>query len=80
MLIPLGGFSGLTGRRMHDLAGNEVGLWAQPDTDRVFVETLRAHLPGGTVTELPLHINDPQFADACVEALLALLRERGRQP
>jgi uncharacterized protein (UPF0261 family) len=71
VLVPLGGFSGLTGRRVHDLAGNDVGPWAQPETDRAFMESLRAHLVGAIVTELPLHINDPQFADACVDALLA---------
>jgi uncharacterized protein (UPF0261 family) len=76
VLVPLGGFSGLTGRSMHDLTGNEVGLWTQPVTDRVFVETLREHVRGGTVAELPLHINDPQFADACVDALLEFLPGR----
>ncbi len=74
VLVPLRGFSGLTGRPVHDLAGNEVGSWAQPETDRVFVDTLRSHAPAGTVTELLLHINDPQFADACVDALLASFR------
>ena len=74
VLIPIRGFSGLTGRPVHDLAGKEVGSWAQPETDRVFVDTLRSQAPAGTVTELPLHINDPQFADACVDALLASFR------
>jgi len=71
VLVPLRGFSGLTGLPVHDLAGREVGSWAQPETDQVFVDTLRPHVPAGTVTELPLHINDPQFAEACVDALLA---------
>jgi uncharacterized protein (UPF0261 family) len=73
VLVPLGGFSGLTGRRIHNLAGKEVGLWAQPETDRVFVQTLRTYMPAGALAELPLHINDPQFADACVDALRDLL-------
>jgi uncharacterized protein (UPF0261 family) len=76
VLVPLGGFSGLTGRRLHDLAGNDRGPWAQPATDRVLVEKLRAHLPGGMTTELPFHINEPAFADACVDALLQWLPTR----
>jgi uncharacterized protein (UPF0261 family) len=73
VLVPLSGFSGLTGRRLHDLDGRELGPWAQPETDQVFVETLRAHMAAGTVIEAPLHINDPRFADLCVDTLLQWL-------
>jgi uncharacterized protein (UPF0261 family) len=73
VLVPLAGFSGLTGRRVHDLDGNEIGPWTQPHTDRVFVDTLRNHLSAGTMKELPCHINDPPFAAACVDELLGLL-------
>jgi uncharacterized protein (UPF0261 family) len=76
VLIPRGGFSQLTARTMHDLSGKALGPWAQPQTDAVFVETLRRHLPGECITELPYHINDPAFADACVDAMLRLPKTR----
>jgi uncharacterized protein (UPF0261 family) len=80
VLIPLGGMSALSSRKTHDLAGRETGPWAQPATDRVLADTLRRHLDGDTIRELPHHINDPAFADACVAELIALLpvRARGR--
>ncbi len=74
VLIPGGGYSQLTSRRMHDLAGNDLGPWAQPDTDAVFVDSLRRHWPGGAIAVLPHHINDAAFADACVEALTGMMR------
>ncbi len=74
VLIPGLGFSAMVGRKTHDLAGQERGTWAQPDTDRVFTDALRRHLPGDAIRELPLHINDPAFADACVDALVPLLK------
>ncbi|MET0668637.1 MAG: Tm-1-like ATP-binding domain-containing protein [Xanthobacteraceae bacterium] len=48
------------------------GPWARPDVDRVFVETLRANFHGA-IKELPHHINDAAFADACVDDLGRLL-------
>ncbi|HEX2216347.1 MAG TPA: Tm-1-like ATP-binding domain-containing protein [Xanthobacteraceae bacterium] len=81
VLIPLGGFSGLTGRKTHDLERNEIGTWAQPETDRAFVAALRRHLPAEQISELPHHINDRVFADACADQLLHLLEcaERGER-
>jgi uncharacterized protein (UPF0261 family) len=79
LLIPRGGWSGLTGRKAHDLAGRETGPWAQPDIDRVFVEMLKRHFPCGAITELDHHINDAAFADACVDALIDLMRGRADQ-
>ncbi len=76
VLIPRAGWSALTGRKAHDLAGRETGSWARPDTDRVFVDTLRRHLRGEAIAELDHHINDAAFADACVEELIGLLRAR----
>lgn len=73
VLIP-NGFSALTARRMHDISGRDIGPWAQPETDAVFVKNLRRHIPNENIRELPHHINDAQFADACVEALLALMQ------
>jgi len=73
VLIPGGGWSQMAGRQTFDLAGQEIGVWEQPETDRRFVDTLRRHLPAGSITDLPHHINAPEFADACVDALIGLL-------
>jgi uncharacterized protein (UPF0261 family) len=73
VLIPQNGMSALMARRMTDIDGNDAGPWAQPDTDRIFVETLRRHFTG-EIRELPLHINDEAFARACVAALTPVLR------
>ncbi len=70
VLIPTRGMSQLVGRKTYDIDGNERGTWAQPGTDRVFVETLGRHLPDGVIRELPHHINDAEFADACVDELI----------
>jgi uncharacterized protein (UPF0261 family) len=76
VLIPLGGMSQLVGRKTYDLAGNERGAWTQPEIDRVFVETLRRSLPPGTIAELPHHINDTDFADACAGEMIAMMAAR----
>jgi len=73
VLIPTDGWSQLVGRKTYNLVGQEIGTWSQPSTDRVFVDTLRKYVPGATISELPYHINDQAFADACVETLIALL-------
>ena len=75
VLIPQHGWSALDlARDAHDLAGNVPGPWARPDVDRVFVETLRRHWPGGAIAVLPRHINDGAFADACVDAMMGMMR------
>jgi uncharacterized protein (UPF0261 family) len=74
VLIPTRGMSQLVGRKTFDVAGNERGLWDQPDTDAVFAETLMRHLPADAIGELPHHINDAAFADACAETMIGLLR------
>lgn len=73
VLIPTEGWSQLAGRPTSDLAGREIGAWSQPDADRVFVDSLRRHLSDDVVAELPVHINAPEFADACVVALIDLM-------
>ena len=73
VLIPTNGWSALVSRNTHDLSGEVTGRWQRPETDRVFVETLRRHF-SGVIRELPFHINDMNFADACVDELTALLR------
>jgi uncharacterized protein (UPF0261 family) len=47
-----------------------------PATDRVFLETLRRYLPAGTIRELPHHINDTAFADACVAEMIEMMAAR----
>jgi uncharacterized protein (UPF0261 family) len=73
VLIPMRGWSQLVGRKTYDISGKEIGLWTQPDTDRVFLDTLRRHLSGDKIAELPHHINDAAFADACVDALIGMM-------
>lgn len=78
VLVPTHGMSQLVDRKTYDIAGHECGSWAQPETDRVFVETIRQHLPDRWIRELPYHINDAAFADACVDELIGFLRGAGR--
>jgi uncharacterized protein (UPF0261 family) len=75
VLIPGGGWSALSAREAHDLSGKPTGPWARPEADRVFVDVLRRHFRG-TVRELPQHINDAAFADACVAELAGLMAHR----
>jgi uncharacterized protein (UPF0261 family) len=77
VLIPRRGWSALSGRKTYDFAGRETGSWAQPETDQVFVDALTRHLPGRAIKELHHHINDPAFADACVDELISLLPAAG---
>lgn len=72
VLIPTGGWSQMVGRKTYDIAGMEIGMWSQPMTDRIFVETLQQYISSEIITELPYHINDLSFADACVDTLIAL--------
>ena len=75
VLIPTLGFSENTKRMTHDINGIEVGPWRQPDIDKVFTETLRDNMVPGQIQELDLHINDPAFADACVDAYLEITKK-----
>jgi uncharacterized protein (UPF0261 family) len=65
VLLPLKGVSALDrdGQPFHD-----------PEADRALFDALRRHLdPRITVREIDAHINDPVFADAVADALLASL-------
>lgn len=73
VLVPSRGYSEHTKRKAHDLSENELGPWAQPETDAAFSAALTANLTHGTVEELPHHINEAAFADACVAAFLELM-------
>ena len=72
ILIPKQGFSEHTKRKTHNLAGAAVGRWKRPEIDAVFVRALADNLRKGRLDELDLHINDPAFADACVDAFVTL--------
>jgi len=76
VLVPTLGFSEHTKRMTHDIEGKETGPWKQPSVDAVFTKSLRKHLNKGKVEELNLHINEPAFADACVEAFLGLANNK----
>ena len=74
VLIPRRGYSEHTKRQTHDLKGVDIGPWDQPDVDATFARVLAQHLKKGRLEELDLHINDPKFADACVDAFVQLNR------
>jgi uncharacterized protein (UPF0261 family) len=75
ILVPMRGISGLTDKRASDIDGNDRGPWFEPDSYRPFVEVLEKNFTGGALHKLDLHINDPSFADACVDAFLALMKQ-----
>jgi len=75
VLIPSKGFSEHSKRRAQDLAGNDRGPWWRPEDCKTFADALKTHLEGIQVEELPMHINDPQFADACVRAFNGISKE-----
>jgi uncharacterized protein (UPF0261 family) len=72
VLIPFEGFSEHTKRRAQDLAGNDRGPWRRPEEYLAFRDALKTYFHGGRVDEFPLHINEPRFADACVEAFVEI--------
>jgi uncharacterized protein (UPF0261 family) len=74
VLIPLEGFSEHTKRRAHDLQGNDRGPWKQPEDYRTFANALKRNLKVSCVAEHELHVNDPAFADACVDAFVEIAR------
>ena len=54
--------------------GGPGGPLHDPEADAALVRALTEHLEARIhVHRLDLHINDPGFADACVDALLAML-------
>jgi uncharacterized protein (UPF0261 family) len=81
VLVPLEGFSEHTKRHAHDLQGNDMGPWKRSDHYQIFVDTLKSRLNSVRVEELPLHVNDTAFADACVGAFLEIAQDvTQRQP
>ena len=76
VLIPLEGFSEHTKRHAHDLEGKDRGPWKRLDDYRLFADLLKSQVKSAAIDELPLHVNDPQFADACVDAFLELNQQK----
>lgn len=74
VMIPSKGFSQHIIRKTQDLDGNEIGDWLQPATDQHFTDALRANLIHGEIKEFDLQINDTEFADACVDEYLELMK------
>jgi uncharacterized protein (UPF0261 family) len=72
ILIPIEGFSEHTKRRARDLNGNDRGPWKDSNFYRAFIDTLRPQLTSATIEELPLHVNDDAFAEACVKAFVKI--------
>jgi uncharacterized protein (UPF0261 family) len=72
LVLPLRGVSAI------DAEGKS--FW-WPEADRALFQSVRNWVaPGVDVTELDLHINDPAFAAACAEKLLALMANGRRRP
>jgi uncharacterized protein (UPF0261 family) len=74
VLVPLEGFSEHTKRRAHDIDGNDRGPWKRPDDYRIFANCLKKQVIAACVEELPLHVNDRRFADACVDAFVEIAK------
>ena len=66
VLLPARGVSAI------DKAGQP---FDDPVARRALHDAIRSGLPGAEVTELDLHINDPEFADAAARKLLELMRQ-----
>jgi uncharacterized protein (UPF0261 family) len=74
VLIPIEGFSEHTKRNAHGLDGEDRGPWKRPADYQAFLNNLKPNLKSVTVEELPLHINDNKFADACVDAFVKIAK------
>ena len=74
ILIPLEGFSEHSKRRACNLNGDDKGPWKRSDDYSAFVDSLRSNLKSGLIEELPLHINDNAFADACIAAFVKIVK------
>ena len=81
VLIPLDGFSAYDSTRgpkaINLQGGPAPGPWHWPDADRVFYQELKEHLNRSKVRyeELPLHINEPAFAERAVRELEGMLQK-----
>jgi uncharacterized protein (UPF0261 family) len=82
VLIPLNGFSAYDSPQgppsMNLQGGPGPRPWFWPESDQAFCRGLKETLDPSRVRyrELPLHINEPAFAEAAVQELEALIREQ----
>ena len=63
-------------RRGVSAIDREGQVFDSPDARRALHDAIRAGLPGAQVTELDLHINDPEFADAAAARLIQMMKIR----
>jgi uncharacterized protein (UPF0261 family) len=83
VIIPLKGFSALDregGKQMVSLDGKVTGEWHDKAANQALIDSIRSHLdlPRVTLKEVDAHINDSDFADAAVQLLLLMMREKGK--
>ena len=57
----------------HDLAGNTIGPWHQPDCDQAFVAALKQNLSTKFIREVDLHINDAEFSAELLATFMSLM-------
>lgn len=74
VLVPLEGFSDRTKRSAHNLEGKDCGPWKRAEDYRVFADSLKQQVKTARIDELMLHVNDIQFADACVDAFVGIAK------
>ena len=74
VLVPLEGFSEHTKRRAQDIDGKDRGAWKRPEDYRIFLDSLKRQVKTARIDELNLHVNDMQFADACVDAFVEIAK------
>ena len=63
-------------RRGVSAIDREGQVFDSPDARRALHDAIRAGLPEAQVTELDLHINDPEFADAAAARLIQMMKIR----
>jgi len=74
VLVPLEGFSEHTKRRAQDIDGNDRAMWKRPEDYRIFADSLKKQVKTARIDELMLHVNDIQFADACVDTFVEIAK------
>lgn len=66
IMLPLSGVSAID---------REGEAFDDPAAREALFEAIRQHPGGAEVSELPCHINDPEFAEACARRLIDLIRQ-----
>lgn len=55
-------------------AGLPQVIWKRPEDYRIFTDSLKKQVKTVRIDELMLHVNDTQFADACVDAFVEIAK------